>query len=83
MFDTLFSSIILLYYYNTESLDKYYALQIEPPFLPKVQDDTDFSNFDANFTSLKPVVTPPDSKYLMRVNLPWIHTNNNFIKASM
>ena len=39
-------------------------LQIKPPFLPKVQDDADFSNFDADFTREKPMVTPPDSKYI-------------------
>lgn len=37
--------------------------QIKPPFLPKVQDDADFSNFDADFTLEKPVITPPESEY--------------------
>ena len=37
-------------------------LQIKPPYLPNVLDDADFSNFDADFISEKPVITPPDSK---------------------
>ena len=39
-----------------------FFLQIKPPFLPIVEDEEDFSNFDADFTSQDPMITPPDSK---------------------
>lgn len=35
-------------------------IQIEPPFKPDVTDDTDVSNFDTDFTSEDPTLTPPD-----------------------
>ena len=35
-------------------------IQIEPPFRPEVTDDTDVSNFDTDFTSEDPTLTPPD-----------------------
>ena len=37
-----------------------YFDQIEPPFKPEVVDDTDVSNFDTDFTSEDPTLTPPD-----------------------
>ena len=35
------------------------ALELQPPFKPKVDSDTDIGNFDANFTSEPAVITPP------------------------
>ncbi|NWZ28254.1 PKN2 kinase, partial [Asarcornis scutulata] len=37
-----------------------YARTLKPPFVPTLRDPTDISNFDEEFTSQKPIVTPPE-----------------------
>ena len=50
--------------------------QIETPFKPEVGDATDVSNFDTDFTSEDPTLTPPDdSKYTL--NLTTEQPNNH------
>jgi serine/threonine protein kinase len=38
-----------------------YHKRVEPPFLPKIKSATDTSNFDSEFTSVTPVLTPVQS----------------------
>ncbi|NXX82582.1 PKN2 kinase, partial [Urocolius indicus] len=37
-----------------------FARKLKPPFVPKLRDPTDISNFDEEFTSQKPILTPPE-----------------------
>lgn len=34
-----------------------------PPFLPSIKECADVSNFDSEFTRLKPVLTPPPKSF--------------------
>ncbi|NXE77519.1 PKN2 kinase, partial [Cochlearius cochlearius] len=36
------------------------ARTLKPPFVPTLRDPTDISNFDEEFTSQKPILTPPE-----------------------
>uniref|UniRef100_A0A8C2UF14 protein kinase C n=1 Tax=Coturnix japonica TaxID=93934 RepID=A0A8C2UF14_COTJA len=40
--------------------DALYARTLKPPFVPTLKDPTDISNFDEEFTSQKPILTPPE-----------------------
>ncbi|NXT93445.1 PKN2 kinase, partial [Anhinga rufa] len=40
--------------------DALFARTLKPPFVPTLRDPTDISNFDEEFTSQKPVLTPPE-----------------------
>uniref|UniRef100_A0A8U8CG10 Serine/threonine-protein kinase N3 n=1 Tax=Geospiza parvula TaxID=87175 RepID=A0A8U8CG10_GEOPR len=37
-----------------------FARRLKPPFVPTLRDPTDISNFDEEFTSQKPILTPPE-----------------------
>ena len=41
--------------------DDIYHKRLEPPFLPQIKSATDTSNFDSEFTSVTPVLTPVQS----------------------
>lgn len=41
--------------------DDVYNKRIQPPFLPQISSATDTSNFDSEFTSVTPVLTPVQS----------------------
>jgi novel protein kinase C epsilon type len=41
---------------------------VEPPFKPKVKNENDSSNFDEEFTSEKPVVTPTDPALIASID---------------
>jgi serine/threonine protein kinase len=41
--------------------DDIYNKRVEPPFLPQIKSATDTSNFDSEFTSVTPVLTPVQS----------------------
>lgn len=50
-----------------------YDQKIQPPFIPELKGPTDVSNFDSEFTSVTPVLTPiqpdgPGSKFLKTYN---------------
>lgn len=47
-------------FFSTINFDDLMAKKIEPPFKPEVGDATDVSNFDTDFTSEDPTLTPPD-----------------------
>lgn len=40
--------------------DALFARALKPPFVPSLRAPTDISNFDEEFTSQKPILTPPD-----------------------
>ncbi|NXJ61806.1 PKN2 kinase, partial [Rostratula benghalensis] len=40
--------------------DALLARRLKPPFVPTLRDPTDISNFDEEFTSQKPILTPPE-----------------------
>ncbi|XP_075762149.1 serine/threonine-protein kinase N3 isoform X2 [Pelodiscus sinensis] len=40
--------------------DALFARELKPPFVPSLKAPTDISNFDEEFTSQKPILTPPD-----------------------
>ncbi|XP_067106198.1 serine/threonine-protein kinase N2 [Osmerus mordax] len=41
------------------------AKKVKPPFIPSIKAPTDVSNFDKEFTSLRPVLTPPQTPYFL------------------
>lgn len=45
--------------------DALYARTLKPPFVPALKDPTDISNFDEEFTSQKPILTPPEEVALL------------------
>ncbi|NXL83979.1 PKN2 kinase, partial [Alectura lathami] len=45
--------------------DALYARTVKPPFVPTLRDPTDISNFDEEFTSQKPILTPPEEVALL------------------
>ncbi|KAI9731358.1 MAG: Serine/threonine kinase [Cirrosporium novae-zelandiae] len=48
-------------FFRNVNWDDIYHKRVEPPFLPKIKDATDTSNFDQEFTSVTPVLTPVQS----------------------
>ncbi|OWK59778.1 Serine/threonine-protein kinase N2 [Lonchura striata] len=42
-----------------------FARRLKPPFVPSLRDPTDISNFDEEFTSQKPILTPPEEVSLL------------------
>uniref|UniRef100_A0A8C8RWA6 protein kinase C n=1 Tax=Pelusios castaneus TaxID=367368 RepID=A0A8C8RWA6_9SAUR len=47
-------------FYKEIDWDALFARALKPPFVPSLRAPTDISNFDEEFTSQKPVLTPPD-----------------------
>ncbi len=45
-----------------------YHKRIQPPFLPTIKSPTDTSNFDSEFTSVTPVLTPVQSGKFLRAS---------------
>jgi serine/threonine protein kinase len=48
-------------FFRNINWDDVYHKRIQPPFLPTIQSATDTSNFDSEFTSVTPVLTPVQS----------------------
>lgn len=48
-------------FFKDLSWDDVYHKRYKPAFLPKVENEVDISNFDAEFTSVTPVLTPVQS----------------------
>ncbi|NXH12057.1 PKN2 kinase, partial [Bucco capensis] len=45
--------------------DALFARTLHPPFVPSLREPTDISNFDEEFTSQKPILTPPEEAALL------------------
>ena len=48
-------------FFRNINWDDIYHKRVEPPFLPQIKSATDTSNFDSEFTSVTPVLTPVQS----------------------
>lgn len=48
-------------FFRNTNWDDVYHKRIPPPFLPQIKNATDTSNFDSEFTSVTPVLTPVQS----------------------
>lgn len=48
-------------FFRNINWDDVYNKRIQPPFLPQIKSATDTSNFDSEFTSVTPVLTPVQS----------------------
>jgi len=48
-------------FFRTTNWDDIYQKRVQPPFLPQIKSATDTSNFDSEFTSVTPVLTPVQS----------------------
>lgn len=51
-------------FFKNINWDDVYHKRIQPPFMPTIQSATDTSNFDSEFTSVTPVLTPVQSGML-------------------
>jgi serine/threonine protein kinase len=48
-------------FFRNINWDDVYHKRVQPPFLPQIKSPTDTSNFDSEFTSVTPVLTPVQS----------------------
>lgn len=48
-------------FFRNINWDDIYHKRVQPPFLPTIKSATDTSNFDSEFTSVTPVLTPVQS----------------------
>lgn len=48
-------------FFRNINWDDIYHKRVQPPFLPTIKSETDTSNFDSEFTSVTPVLTPVQS----------------------
>lgn len=51
-------------FFRNINWDDIYHKRVQPPFLPQIKSATDTSNFDSEFTSVTPVLTPVQSGML-------------------
>jgi serine/threonine protein kinase len=63
-------------FFRNINWDDVYHKRIQPPFIPTIQSATDTSNFDSEFTSVTPVLTPVQSGMFPDVCLLASNTNN-------
>ena len=56
--------------------------KVSPPFMPKITNPTDTSNFDSEFTSVTPVLTPVQSGKSIRLNLGDLFMANAVMQSS-
>lgn len=66
-------------FFRTINWDDIYHKKVAPPFLPSIKSATDTSNFDSEFTSVTPVLTPVQSgKFILRaIRLMWMWANKD------
>ena len=48
-------------FFRNVNWDDIYHKRVQPPFMPRITSPTDTSNFDSEFTSVTPVLTPVQS----------------------
>ncbi|XP_072563214.1 serine/threonine-protein kinase N2-like isoform X1 [Paramormyrops kingsleyae] len=54
------------------------AKKVKPPFVPSIKGATDVSNFDEEFTSLRPVLTPPRTPCTLTAKQQGVFTDFDF-----
>ncbi|XP_047446966.1 serine/threonine-protein kinase N2-like isoform X2 [Mugil cephalus] len=50
-------------FFETIDWEALLAKKVKPPFLPSIQESTDVSNFDSDFTRLQPIMSPPSKSF--------------------
>lgn len=61
----LFMSAVLFCIRQGIDWEALLAKRVKPPFLPAIKSPGDVSNFDEEFTRLKPVLTPPQTPFFL------------------
>lgn len=56
-------------FFRNINWDDIYHKRVPPPFIPTISSPTDTSNFDQEFTSVTPVLTPVQSGKFLRLSL--------------
>ncbi|KAM7087770.1 LOW QUALITY PROTEIN: serine/threonine-protein kinase N3 [Ciconia maguari] len=63
--------------------DALFARTLKPPFVPTLRDPTDISNFDEEFTSQKPILTPPEQVALLTRKEQTIFKDFDFVSRHL
>ena len=58
-------------FFRNINWDDIYHKRVQPPFTPQITSPTDTSNFDTEFTSVTPVLTPVQSGMLIRASVKY------------
>ena len=69
-------------FFRNINWDDVYHKRIPAPFLPQITSATDTSNFDSEFTSVTPVLTPVQSGMSSPLPLPFPHFSYNLSLTS-
>lgn len=62
-------------FFRNINWDEMYHKRVPPPFMPQIKSATDTSNFDSEFTSVTPVLTPVQSGKFARFHFSRRITN--------
>lgn len=66
-------------FFRNINWDDIYRKRVQPPFVPQIKSATDTSNFDSEFTSVTPVLTPVQSgEYPRHLNMLLRASANNY-----
>ena len=65
-------------FFRNINWDDVYHKRIHPPFQPQITSATDTSNFDSEFTSVTPVLTPVQSGKSPRSLISYIRADGNY-----
>ncbi|PKU36269.1 serine threonine-protein kinase n3 [Limosa lapponica baueri] len=63
--------------------DALFARTLKPPFVPTLRDPTDISNFDEEFTSQKPILTPPEEVALLTRKEQAVFKDFDFVSSHL
>ena len=66
-------------FFRTINWDDVREKKVPPPFIPTIKNATDTSNFDSEFTSVTPVLTPVQSGKLLQLNFVVLVSLTTFI----
>lgn len=69
-------------FFRNINWDDIYHKRVAPPFMPQIKSATDTSNFDSEFTSVTPVLTPVQSGMYIFVVITEISAANQTIVLS-
>lgn len=70
-------------FFRNINWDDIYHKRVQPPFLPQIKSATDTSNFDSEFTSVTPVLTPVQSGMLDQFSPICTNDNTDFDFSSI
>ncbi|XP_062447004.1 serine/threonine-protein kinase N3 [Rhea pennata] len=63
--------------------DALFARKVKPPFVPTLRAPTDISNFDEEFTSQQPILTPPEEVALLTRKEQAIFKDFDFVSTDL